>query len=115
MISEYDLLKKFSIIAALVAFTLIFGIAKGQKDAPEFNYSIGKTVDGYFYAITQKDQLLIRQEYIPAVPGIQKIKTHEEARRIAKYIVNKLEKGEEPLISKNELRKLNITFEDNQY
>lgn len=115
MISEYNLLKKFSIVAAITTIMLVVIIKKGQQENSDFNYSVGKTTEGYFYDITQKDQLLIRQEYIPAVSGIQKIKTHDEALRIAKYIVAKLEKGEEPLINKNELKELNITFEDNQY
>lgn len=65
----------------------------------------------WIYEIYTKDNLFIRQEYIPAVKGKQNFKTKEDAEKIGNLMVRKLSKNVFPVISKQELNDNNINFE----
>lgn len=64
--------------------------------------------NGYGYEIKLDDQVLIRQEYIPVLPGKKPFATAEDAQRTAEKIIRKLQNREDPILTFSELKELQI-------
>ncbi|WP_298547871.1 DUF4907 domain-containing protein [uncultured Aquimarina sp.] len=64
----------------------------------------------WYYEVYLDSKLIIKQETIPGIPGVQRFKSKEEARRIGLLVITKLKSGNLPMISLNELKKYDITF-----
>ncbi|WP_299222232.1 DUF4907 domain-containing protein [uncultured Aquimarina sp.] len=64
----------------------------------------------WYYEVYSDSKLIIKQETIPGVSGIQHFKSKEEARKIGTLVITKLKSGNMPMISLNELKKYDITF-----
>lgn len=63
---------------------------------------------GWGYAITIEEDPIIRQPYIPAIPGETPFKNRKEAAEVAKMVLNKIKRGKNPSISIIELDSLGI-------
>lgn len=62
---------------------------------------------GWGYSIYEGSKELIRQPHIPAIQGTQGFATKDQADRVAKEVVRKLENGiMPPTLSVDEMRKL---------
>ncbi|AXT58106.1 DUF4907 domain-containing protein [Aquimarina sp. AD1] len=64
----------------------------------------------WYYEVYLDSELIIKQETIPGVPGIQSFKSKEEAKKVGTLVITKLKSGTMPMISLNELKKYDITF-----
>ena len=81
------------------------------KSASNFTFFTHLQPEGWGYRISEKGKLIIDQQTIPGVPGNQGFLTSEDAQKVAKLVIEKLEKGTfPPTISEEELQKLGISW-----
>lgn len=85
--------------------TLSMGI-QNNKDA--FQVNVFKVGDGFGYDITADNNILIKQENIPAIQQQKKFISYRQAEKAANVVVKKLNNRENPSISIEELKKLGI-------
>ncbi len=64
----------------------------------------------WYYEVYSDSKLIIKQETIPGVTGIQRFKSKEEAKKIGTLVITKMKSGIMPMISLNELKEYDITF-----
>ncbi len=64
----------------------------------------------WYYEILLEGELLIRQEVIPGISGVHRFQTEEDALRVARLVVSKMEQGVVPRVTADEIEELNITF-----
>ena len=61
------------------------------------------------YDIYKNKKLFIHQTSIPGLPGNAGFKSQSDAEKVARLVIEKLEKGEmPPTVTKDELNKLNV-------
>lgn len=65
---------------------------------------------GFGYRILSEEDILIQQDYIPALENNQPFCDWEQADRVAFYVLQKLQYGSNPAISFSELKELEIEF-----
>ena len=65
---------------------------------------------GWGYEILVDHKIFIHQEYIPSVAGKNAFLTKEDAMKTAGLVIEKLVKGEQPAITKNDLTALKVSF-----
>ena len=107
----------------LVGFSLFFSIAlfscnSGQKKNDEhagqvfvhYEKLTGRNGQGYGYLLVGGKDTLIKQDIIPGISGIHTFKTEEDAKKVAKLVVDKLHNQQSPAVDSLELVKLGITF-----
>ncbi|MBX2826574.1 MAG: DUF4907 domain-containing protein [Flavobacteriaceae bacterium] len=110
--------KKISYLAVVsIIFTVVLSITllttpNWDTSPTEYHSRIAQVSDSqqWYYEIYQNNQLIIKQKHIPGVKGIQHFKSKEEAWKVAEVVLEKLEKGDSPSVSKKELEELSITF-----
>ena len=69
------------------------------------------SASGWGYEILVDHKIFIHQEYIPAIPGKKAFLTKADAMKTAGLVIEKLVKGEQPAITKNDLTALKISFQ----
>lgn len=69
-----------------------------------------KSKNNWYYEIYVGDILLVRQENIPAVSGIQLFRTRQDAETTGALVIDKLESNLLPTITLGELMENNIHF-----
>ncbi|MDY8136142.1 DUF4907 domain-containing protein [Aquimarina sp. 2201CG5-10] len=67
---------------------------------------------GWYYEIYKGNRLIIKQEHIPGVAGIQHFSSEEDAQKVAALVVNKLERMIIPSITKIDLENCNVDFKN---
>ncbi len=89
----------------ILAFSLAFVVA---SIAPNngLDYSIIEVDGGYGYKITKNEKLIIKQSFIPDTKGYRAFESEEDAKAVARMVINKLNKGESPSVNKSELLSL---------
>jgi len=100
-----------------ISVLLIVAIACGSKPDKKqsgdkvITYTIvGDKQTGFSYQIFISEKLFIDQTEIPAVGGMQKFTSGEEAEMVARLVITKLGKSGLPSVTINELDSLNITY-----
>ncbi len=104
------ILRSFSFVflgTFFIAFLSFYFFSK-KEDKASLTTQIIKVDSGYGYQIKKNGKPLIRQEFIPAVPGQRSFATSENAKHIAELVKQKLLRGQSPVISIDELKELNI-------
>ncbi len=100
---------------ALFTFTLmlfVFGLVKYTNTYN--NNLIGlesnaiRIHNGYGYQITSQEKVLIRQEYIPALPGRKVFANEKDAKSVANLVIHKLLNKQSPVVYIKELDSLRI-------
>lgn len=66
--------------------------------------------DRWEYDIYVDHKMYIKQDRIPAVPGLHAFINEEEAKRTGQLVIEKIKKGQIPALSSSEIEKLNITI-----
>lgn len=67
--------------------------------------------DEFGYQILQNGKLLIDQQHIPAVQGLKRFKSREEAQRLGNHVSGMIEKGiMPPTVSISDLDSLYISY-----
>ncbi len=64
--------------------------------ASNFSYKIIEVDHGWGYQIYDGSTMLIKQEHIPSVPGINGFETQEKAEIAAKYVLDQVQEGNFP-------------------
>lgn len=70
--------------------------------------SIFKTDKGWGYSILVDNKLFIRQDIIPAVEGNQGFATKDDATKVARFVLKKMDNKEKPIVTKADLKQLGI-------
>ncbi|WP_459209434.1 DUF4907 domain-containing protein [Aquimarina rhabdastrellae] len=73
-----------------------------------------KKDQGYGYKILDHNKLMIKQQFIPAIPCNYSFVSEEEAYKVAQRVKSKLIKRENPSIKMEELKEMKITYNCNQ-
>lgn len=105
----------FLIVGGVVTLVLTFlGINQiaNQKQVLKNNLQVEiyTSGSGYGYRILSEDDILIQQDFIPALDYNQPFCNPEEAEQIAFYVLQKLQQGSNPAISISKLKELEISF-----
>jgi len=79
-----------------------------QVPKPMLSFQVINNADETFgYDISKNGQMLIHQPYIPAIAGNKGFKTKSDAAKVAKFVVDKINRGEmPPSVSIEELKHL---------
>lgn len=113
----------------LISMLVVIFISPAWKNMPSGNYkkgsphvivySLSDTTyhiipsinNTYGYEILIDNRVLIRQQNIPAMPGLKGFRRKEDAEKVARLVLKKLAKGiMPPTIEKQELDKLKIKY-----
>lgn len=108
--------RKFVIVIALFlvvcfAYTLNNQTLKGKEQLIHSEAVMLK--EGYGYQILKGEKILILQKFIPGLPGKQTFKTKKQAISVANLAIDKIERGESPILRSSDLSKLNISITGN--
>ncbi|MFT3680721.1 MAG: DUF4907 domain-containing protein [Ferruginibacter sp.] len=119
--------KKLTIIKySTISFFLVFaGCSPGQKKEEQtvaaataykvFVVQKNFADTSWGYVIEHNNHVLIRQFSVPALKGNFPFKNRQQAALIGEFVAGKLNHGQRPAVTKNELDSLNIltTADDN--
>ncbi|MEM7486058.1 MAG: DUF4907 domain-containing protein [Bacteroidota bacterium] len=70
----------------------------------------GSRVAGWGYKVFRNDKLLIHQKNIPAIEGNQTFLTADDAEKVGRLVIKKINQEEIPIITRMDLMKLNIKY-----
>jgi len=73
------------------------------KDS-EFTIKVFEAENGWGYSIFEQEELIIRQQYIPAINNQISFKTKKDAFTIGTIVIEKLKRHKAPSISSEELK-----------
>jgi hypothetical protein len=81
-----------------------------KKNIPDFNYKIIPSINNtWCYDIYKNNKMLIHQANIPGLPGNEGFKKKSDAGKVARLVIEKLEKGEmPPSVTVDEMKKLKV-------
>lgn len=102
MSTKYQHILILGVSVILSAFILLH-FAK-EKRQHGFHSRVFKAAGGWGYDILVDDKLFIRQESIPVISGSKAFPRKEEAEKTAALIINKMERGEPPVVTTFELQ-----------
>ncbi len=92
-------------VSAILSAMIFFHFTK-EKRKYRFDSRVFKAVSGWGYEILVDDKLFIHQESIPVISGNKGFPRQEDAEKTAALIINKMERGEQPVITIFELQQL---------
>jgi hypothetical protein len=105
------------ITLVVCALTVIGILYKNPRKAPENELvETGPVVEiiavknGYGYQIIHGTNVMVRQDFIPVIPGRKPFASAREAEKAATLVKNKLVNGQNPAISIAELEALQIIY-----
>ncbi|MFD1292289.1 DUF4907 domain-containing protein [Lutibacter holmesii] len=94
-------MKKVKILK-YVLLCLLFLNCTTEK--PVYTIKVFEIEQGYGYSIFEKEKLIIRQQYIPAISNLKHFKSEKDAYTVAKLVIEKLKQHKIPSISIDELK-----------
>lgn len=113
----------FFLIALIFAFASCSQSSKDQEINSSDNEVVVNVSDGiqavvleygpgeFGYQILENGKLLIDQQHIPAVQGLKRFKTREEAQRLGEHVKSMIQKGiMPPTVSMSDLDSLYISY-----
>ena len=74
-----------------------------KKNQEEVRYEVIPSGNGWGYNILIGKKVFIHQPYIPAVPGEKTFPDKQSARRVAQLVIGKINRGESPSVTLEEL------------
>ncbi len=104
MKSKYQHIIILSISAILSLF--IFLQFSNNKKQHRFDSRVFEASGGWGYDILVDDKLFIHQESVPVISGSKAFPRKEEAQKTASLIINKMKRGEPPVVTTFELQQL---------
>ena len=69
-----------------------------------------RTEKGWGYEISMNQKRIIKQTIIPAVEGLKGFHSEEDAKKVGKLVIEKLESNSPPTVTKNDLILLGVKF-----
>ena len=76
-----------------------------------FDLVVLENENGWGYQIYEKGRLIIKQNHIPGIKHKNAFKTEGDARKIGYLVINRLRKKEPPTISKEDLKRYEVSIE----
>lgn len=114
-------LKKYSTLLKTLGFVILLSgliitllnpqSSKETKSEITYSVEVVKEDGNWLYKIYRDDLLYIKQEYVPAVHGKQRFASKNDANQVVQLVLNKLQKQQLPLITKEELITCKIAFQ----
>jgi len=104
MIKKHNLIVILISIGASIAIWL--NALYKQKNISSVKVLTFHTVSGWGYNILVDDTVFIHQAAIPVINGKQGFAKREQAEKTAAIIINKIKKGESPIVTIFELQKI---------
>ena len=104
--------KRYNFIVILLSLAISAGIwtitlsKLNTKKTNHFTAKVFEGFNGWGYDILVNDSLLIRQESIPVVEEKKGFIKKEQARQVARLIINKLKRGQHPSVAIFELEQI---------
>ncbi len=102
-----------SVFWSLLVLVCLAGISALEYyvTAPKtsFTLAIEEGNQGWGYRVFKNDKLLIKQDHIPGVANKQGFATKEDAEKIGRLVLQKLDEGQAPSVTKEELIAQDIT------
>lgn len=95
-----------SLITVTLVLTLMF--LREETSNTGLEVQIYESGAGYGYRILLEEDILIQQDYIPALENHQPFCDREQAKRVAFFVLKKLMHGSNPGVSFSELKALEI-------
>jgi len=111
LMNKWTMIKKESLIVLLISIIASIAIwvnafHKKQKNISSVKALMFYKVGGWGYDILVNDTLFIHQANIPVISGKQGFAKKEQAEKTATIIINKIKKGESPVVTIFELQKI---------
>lgn len=93
-----------------IGLLLFLGVAKRDlhEEQRGFTAEIFAVADGFGYQILNGDRVLIKQDFIPVIPGKRPFSTADDAKMLAELVLKKLSQGESPVLTQQEIERLGI-------
>lgn len=80
------------------------------KPNNKIKVEVYKVDNGYGYLLNENGKVLIKQNFIPAIPGEKVFCTKEDAKKTGNIVRQKIIDKKSPTITINELKQLNLDF-----
>ncbi len=106
------------ILLVCIAFAAVFAFSKNKNqqttkaisadDHLPIDLNTYQTSIGWAYEIDVDKKPFIKQEQIPAISGRHGFASEDDARTVAKAVIEKIKKGKTPYVTIEELKQLNI-------
>ncbi|WP_128544344.1 DUF4907 domain-containing protein [Larkinella soli] len=95
-------------LVGLLGFGIIFAYLRHQRE-PLYQLRIFPASGGWGYDILANGSTLIHQETIPGETGRRNFRNVEQARRVGKIVIMKLQQGQfPPTVSRQELVQMKV-------
>lgn len=101
------------IVIVLLFVTQIIRHKNSNQDKnlkEDFKTETFKTSDGFGYYIKLNDQVIIKQEIIPAISVNVAFKTEKDAENTANLVIQKIKNKKVPSVNREELDSLGIKY-----
>jgi hypothetical protein len=110
------MIKRIYIVVGVIFILIIIGFsvktAKTDNDRMlKVESVLLSNASGWGYEILVDHKIFIHQEYVPAIVGKKTFLTKEDAMKTAGLVIEKLVRGKQPTITKNDLTVLKISFQ----
>ena len=113
MIKKHNLIVVFIaiVVSAAIWLNAFHRKTKNNISVKALTFQV---VNGWGYNILVNDSVFIHQANIPVINGTQGFAKKEQAEKTAQLIINKIKRGETPVVSIFELQKI-ISITDYQH
>lgn len=102
------------LILALIVFFVFYGLVlifyKPKTKESGLDVVIFEINEGFGYKILNKDKILIKQDFIPAIPEKKAFQNIRDAELVANLVKHRIIHGQSPVIQIKDLENLNINI-----
>lgn len=100
-------------VALLSAVYLLVTLTTEMKEKDDDNLKVitFAVKNGFAYKILINDKVYISQEFVPAVSGLHRFCTEEDAKKTGELVKNKIILVHNPTITLEDIDKLNIALD----
>lgn len=112
MTDKKNLILKLLILGFATTFCVIIVMVSVFNFKPnnKIKVEVYKVDNGFGYLLNENGKVLIKQNFIPAVPGKKAFCTIEDAKKTANIVKQKIVDKKSPTITINELKQLNLNY-----
>lgn len=115
MISKKIIFRCLLLLTGIGIITvLLLSITRNQK-SNQVNCRVVRVDKGWGYELYYRDKIIIHQEIIPAISGTKPFATRKDAMQTGKLVVQKINKGDIPSITRQELDSLKVNYTGSGY
>ena len=100
----------FVVIFVVITAFVVYNITD-FKTLQTYQVEVFKVGNGFGYQIKSQSKLLIKQDYIPAVQLNKTFCTEEDAEKVGRFVANKILNKENPKVTMENLKQLNVDLQ----